>query len=332
MNLENKKILVTGTSGLIGSNLVERLKTIPGVKVSCTVHENNWIKQREHSPQVSYVSGDLLDTTFCNNITSGVDVVFHCAARSYGAQVMENNPTLLLRDNIIMNMNILEACHKNDIKKFVWLASTTGYPNTSKPVTEDMMFQDEPFEKYYVVGWVKRYTEVLCKLFAEKLKKSLPCVVLRPSNIYGPNDKTDPKKSHVLPALMRKVIEKQNPIEVWGDGTDERDLLYVTDMVDAMIIAAEKVEKFDQINIGYGETYTVIQILDHIKKVANYDAPYKLIPTGPRMIPIRRVNIEKAERVLGWKPKVSFETGIALTYEWTKQKLCQENGVTGLYD
>jgi nucleoside-diphosphate-sugar epimerase len=123
---------------------------------------------------------------------------------------------------------------------------------------------------------------------------------------------------------MRKVIERQNPIEVWGDGTDERDVLYVSDMVDAMVVAAEKVEKFDQINIGYGSTYTVFQILDAIKKAANYEAPYKLIPTGPRMIPVRRVNIDKAEKVLGWKPKVSFEDGIARTYEWTSRKLSQE--------
>lgn len=324
MNLENKKILVTGAAGLIGSNLVEKVAQIPGVSVDCTVHESKWIIEQSIPNNVRYIEGDLLSTDYCNNLTKGADVVFHCAARSYGAQIMESDPTLLLRDNIIMNLNMLEACHKNDVKKFVWLASTTGYPDTTEAVTEDMMFQGEPFDKYYAVGWVKRYTEVLCKLFAEKLKKSLPCVILRPSNIYGPNDKTDPKKSHVLPALMRKVVERQNPIEVWGDGTDERDLLYVSDMVDAMVIAAEKVEKFEQINIGYGKTYTVLQILDHIKKAANYEAPYKLIPTGPRMIPIRRVNITKAEQVLGWKPKVAFEDGIARTYGWTQKKLSKE--------
>jgi dTDP-D-glucose 4,6-dehydratase len=157
---------------------------------------------------------------------------------------MDSDPMALVRGNIPMNINVLDACHKNGVKKFVWLASTTGYPDTTEAVTEDMMFQGEPFEKYYAVGWVKRYTEVLCKLFAEKLKNPMPCVILRPSNIYGPNDKTDPTKSHVLSALMRKVVIKQNPIEVWGDGTDEKDVLYVDDMVDAMLLAAEKVEKF----------------------------------------------------------------------------------------
>ena len=231
-----------------------------------------------------------------------------------------------------MNINILEACHKNDVKKFIWLASTTGYPESNEYVTEDMMFQGEPFEKYYAVGWVKRYTEVLCKLFAEKLKKKLPCIVLRPTNIYGPGDKTDPKKSHVLPALMRKVIEKQSPIEIWGDGLDVRDVLYVSDMVDAMLLSAEKLETFEQINIGYHETFTVLQILDIIKKVANYDAPYKLIPTGPSMIPLRKVSIDKAHRLLGWAPKVSIEDGISKAYSWMLGKLSTEPGITGLYD
>lgn len=318
MTLNDKNILITGTSGLIGSNLLRVIERDYRCNLMVTQHRS---QLRSPDLGVQSISGDLLNSEFCDQITKNQDIVFHCAAKSYGAVVMENDPMALVKDNIIMNINMLESCHKNNVKKFVWLASTTGYPNTTDAVTEDMMFQGEPFEKYYAVGWVKRYTEVLCKLFSEKLKKSLPCIVLRPTNIFGPNDKTDPKKSHVLPALMRKVIERQNPIEIWGDGKDERDVLYVDDMVDALIMAAEKIESFEQINIGMGQTYTVLDILNIIKTVANYDAPYKLIPSGPRMIPIRRVNIKKAEKILGWKPKTSIEDGIKNTYNWMKKEL-----------
>jgi GDP-L-fucose synthase len=317
MNLEGKRILVTGASGLVGSNLIKKLKTINDAHIRVSYHEK-WF---DDFYQFEVRQGDLLDPSYCEIMTTNIDVVFHCAAKSYGAAVMENDPMLLVKDNIIMNINMLEACHKKNIKKFIWLASTTGYPDTTDAVTEDMMFQGEPFEKYYAVGWVKRYTEVLCKLFAEKLKKKLPCVVLRPTNIYGPNDKIDPKKSHVLSALMRKVIEKQNPIEIWGDGTDEKDVLYVDDIVDAMILAAEKIETFDQFNIGYKETFTILQILDKIKFIANYDAPYKFIPSGPKMIPIRRVSIEKAEKCLGWKPKTKIEDGLQKMYKWMQEEL-----------
>ena len=183
------------------------------------------------------------------------------------------------------------------------------------------MFLEEPFDKYYAVGWVKRYTEVLCKLFSEKLKKQLPCIVLRPTNIYGPNDKIDFNKSHVLSALMRKVIEKHNPIEVWGDGLDQKDVLFVDDIVDALILSAEKIDKFEQFNIGYGQTYSILEILQLIKNIVGHDAPYKLIPSGPKMIPIRRVNIQKAKNVLGWEPKTQLNQGLKITAEWMKGKL-----------
>lgn len=326
MTLDGKNILVTGATGLIGSNLARRI--IKNHNCSLTLTTHNTPLRIAHPCE----TGDLLDPAFCGKITKGQDIVFHCAAQSYGAVVMENDPMRLVKDNIVMNINMLEASHKNGVGKFIWLASTTGYPDTTEAVTEDMMFQGEPFDKYYGVGWVKRYTEVLCKLFSEKLKSTMPCVVLRPTNIYGPGDKTDPNKSHVLSALMRKVIMKQNPIEVWGDGTDEKDVLFVDDMVDALLLAAQKVDKFDQFNIGYGETHTVLQILERIKQVAKYDAPYQLIPSGPRMIPVRRVSIEKAKSVLGWNPKTPLDEGLQKMYSWMTQELGVEPGITGMYD
>ena len=315
LDLKGKKVLVTGASGLIGSNLVKRLKEIPDINILCTTYQN------KVDADVSLARGDLLDQSHCDSITKDIDVVFHCAAKSYGAAVMESDPMALVKDNIVMNINILEASHKNNVKKFIWLASTTGYPDTDQPVTEDMMFDGDPFDKYYAVGWVKRYTEVLCKLFSEKLDKKLTCIILRPTNIYGPGDKTDPKKSHVLAASMRKIVEKHNPIEVWGDGLDQRDVLYVDDMVDAMILAAERIDKFEQFNIGYGETFSILDLLGKMKEIGNHDAPYKMIPSGPRMIPIRQVNIDKAKTVLGWEPKITLDDGLKKMHMWMKSTL-----------
>jgi GDP-L-fucose synthase len=203
----------------------------------------------------------------------------------------------------------------------VWLASTTGYPYSEDPITEDKMFDGDPYDKYFAVGWMKRYTEKLCQMFSQKLKNKTVCIVLRPTNIYGPHDKIDPNRSHVLTALIRKVVEKQNPIEVWGDGQDIRDVLYVEDMVNVMILSVEKIDSFEQINIGYGKSYSVLEILEIIKEIANYNVPYKLIPTGPRMIPVRKVNIEKAKKILNWEPNIDIKDGIKRTYEWVNKKL-----------
>lgn len=316
MTLEGKNILVTGSTGLIGSNVVGKLKQIPDCKVIAVYH-----KTHKLTGGVLYAEGDLLNPDFCDKITKNIDVVFHCAANSSGAAVQETNPLTFVKPNVIMNLNLFEAAHSNDVKKIIWLASTTGYPYSEEPITEDKMFEGDPYDKYFAVGWMKRYTEKLCQMFSEKLKKKTACIVLRPTNIYGPNDKIDPNRSHVLTALIRKVVEKQNPIEVWGDGQDIRDVLYVDDMVDAMIKSAEKLDAFEQINIGYGKSYTVLELLDMIKEVSGYDVPYKLIPTGPRMIPVRKVNIDKAKNVLNWEPKIDIKEGIKRTYEWVSQEL-----------
>lgn len=314
MNIENKKILVTGGNGLIGKNLLLRLK-----------NSNNEIYSTEHIttdriPGISYIQTDL-NVDDCNKITKNMDVVIHCAANSSGAAVQESNPLTFVRDNVIMNLNMLEACYTNSVNKFIWMASTTGYPSSDNPMKEDDMFVGDPFDKYFAVGWMKRYTEKLCELFSTKLKNKMSCIVLRPTNIYGPHDKIDPKRSHVLTALIRKIVEKQNPIEVWGDGNDIRDVLYVDDMVDAILLSIEKLYGFEQINIGYGKSFTVIELLTIIKNIAKCEYPHKLIINGPRMIPIRKVNIDKANAVLGWTPKTDIEDGIRQTYVWMKKEL-----------
>lgn len=321
MTLEDKNVLVTGASGLIGSNILLKLKKMDA-NVAITIH-NNFSNPIEN---VTVFKGNLTSQKFCDSVTKGVDVLFHCAADSSGAATQAKDPLSMTINNTVMNAYLLQAAYKNDVKKVVWLASTTGYPNSIKAITENEMFEGDPYDKYFAVGWMKRYTEKLCQLFSEKLERKMPCIVLRPTNIYGPNDKIDPQRSHVLTALIRKIVEKQNPIEVWGDGKDIRDVLYVDDMVDAMILSSEKIESFEQINIGYGKSYTVIELLKMIKKIGNWNVPHRLIP-GPQMIPIRRVNIEKAKRILGWKPKINIKDGIQITYNWIVSKLNQREGI-----
>jgi GDP-L-fucose synthase len=328
MTLNGKNILVTGAAGLIGSNLTKRLAS----DYDCRVHATyNKTPLSYGASNINSISANLCNDEDCNNITQNIDVVFHCAADSSGAATHEKNPLSMFKNNTIMNVNLLNAAYNNKVKKFVWFASTTGYPEGNEQMVESDMFKGDPFDKYFAVGWMKRYTEKLCEMYATKVKDPMTCIVLRPTNIYGPGDKIDPKRSHVLAALIRKVVEKQNPIEIWGDGTEIRDVLYVSDMVDATIEAVEQVDGFDQFNIGYGTSYSVLGLLDLIKEIAKYDAPYKFIE-GPRMIPTRRVSIEKAYKVLGWSPNVTLYDGILSTYRWMSKVLSTEVGVTGMYD
>jgi GDP-L-fucose synthase len=254
----------------------------------------------------------------CRKVVSDMDYVFMCAANTSGAAVMATTPLVQVTPNIVMNSQMLEAAYYAGVKKFIWLSSNAAYPPTGdRPVREEEMFNGDPYETYFGVAWMKRYTEILCRLYSEKLKKPMITVVLRPSNIYGPYDDFEFETSHVMAALIRRVVERHDPIEVWGTGNDIRDWIYIDDFIDAMILATEKINSYDPINIGLGKGYSIKQALQMILEVDGYtEAKVKYDPSKPSMIPVRLIDTTKAERVLGFKPKTSLREGIKKTVEW----------------
>jgi len=220
--------------------------------------------------------------------------------------------------NIIMNSLMLEAAYDAGVEKFLWLSSTTGYPESGdRPVKEEEMFTGEPYDVYYFGGWMKRFTETLCRMYGEKLERSMTTIVLRPTNVYGPNDDFEPSTSHMTAAMIRKVAERQDPIEVWGTGDDVRDVIYVDDMVDAILGAVEKIERHTAINIGLGKAYRVKEILNTVQDLAGYqDAKVVFDFSKPSMIPIRLIDTTKAETLLGFRAKTELRDGLKKTLHW----------------
>ena len=309
----HKKILVTGAAGFVGKHLIERLAVAEAI-ILATYHTSEPIFKH---PAVTYLKADLTRQDDCLKAVAGADLVFHCAASTSGAAVITSSPLTHVTPNIVMNALMLNAAYDARVKKFLWLGSSTAYPsNEDHPLHENEIMNGEPFEKYFCVGWMKRYTEVLCRTYGEKLSPAMTTIVLRPTNIYGPGDKFDPSRSHVLPALVRKVVDGQDPLEVWGTGNDERDLIYISDMIDAMMSAMEKVDHYDTFNIGSGESHSVKDILDLILKAYNSPRPRIVFdPTKPSTIPRRCVDVSKAEKILGFKTKVSLQEGIRRTID-----------------
>jgi GDP-L-fucose synthase len=184
------------------------------------------------------------------------------------------------------------------------------------------MFVGDPYEVYFPVGWMKRYTEVLCRLYSRKLKETMCVQVLRPTNIYGPFDDFAWKTSHVLAALIRKVIERQNPIEVWGTGDDIRDLIYVDDMVDACLSILPKSDGYDPVNVGLGKGYSVKQMLKLICEADGYhDAKIVFNSDKPSMIPVRLIDASRAEAKYGFKAKTDLPEGIKKTVKWYRENI-----------
>jgi GDP-L-fucose synthase len=314
---EGKRVLVTGGAGFVGSRLVERLLD-RGVQVRATLHQKNAVVLDE---RVEYVRGDLMQAEDCARVCADVEYVFLCAANTSGAAVMEKTPLVHLTPNLIMNARMLEAAYAAGVKKTLFISSNTVYPVSDTPVKETDV-TNEFFEKYFIVAWMKRFTEIMCEMYATKIKKPMQTVVVRPANAYGPGDKFDWQTSHVLPAMIRRVVERHDPIQIWGDGKDVKDFIYIDDLVDGMLLAMEKMDGFDPINLASGKEYCLRDILSLIIELDGYtDAKVEYDTSKPTMIPKRLIDPSKAKRLLGFEATTSIETGLRQTIEWYRSTL-----------
>jgi GDP-L-fucose synthase len=314
---ENAKVLIAGGTGFIGVNIIKRMLKLRAT-VRATLHRKAPVVVDN---KIDYIKCDLLNMEDCKKIVDGIDYVFMCAANTSGAAVIASTPLVHVTPNIIMNAQILEASYFAGVKKFIFLSSNAAYPPSGDSyVKEEAMFDGDPYETYFGVGWMKRYTEILCRMYAEKLRNPMKTVVIRPSNIYGPYDDYDFATSHVMAAMIRRVVERHNPIEVWGTGNDVRDLIYIDDFIDALVMATEKLETFEPVNIALGRGYSLKEIMQMIIEIDGYEnARVVYDPSKPSMIPIRLIDNKKAEKLLGFKPKTDIKEGIRKTVEWYRK-------------
>lgn len=311
---KNKKVLVTGGAGFVGTNLILKLLE-KGAKVRATIHKK---PPQIKNSKVEFIKVDLTKHDDCKKVVEGEDWVFMCAANTSGAQVIENTPLAHVTPNVIMNALMLEAAYKAGVKKFLFISSNTVYPLTDYPVKENDV-NYTLYEKYFPVGWMKIFSEKMCEMYSTKIKNPMTTIIVRPGNIYGPFDDFKWESSHVIPALIRKVVERQKPLEVWGDGWDMKDFIYVGDLVEGLILAMEKINKFDKINLGGGKSTTIRQLLKAILKADNFKNPQIAFNSSkPTMIPIRLININKAKEILNFMPKTPLKIGIKKAVDWYK--------------
>ena len=317
MVFSNSRVLVAGGAGFIGANLVKRLLSL-GARVRATLHQKPPVIVDD---RIEYVRCDLEDMADCRRVVCDIDYVFMCAANTSGAAVIKANPLVHVTPNVVMNARMLEAAYHAKVRKFVWPSSNAAYPPTgNRAVKEQELLDGDPFDVYFGVAWMKRYTEVLCRMYSEKLPVTMPAVVVRPSNVYGPYDKFDFGTSHVTAALIRRVVERHDPLIVWGTGNDVRDLIYVDDFIDALILVAEKIDTYDPVNIGYGKGYSVREVLQVLLEIDGYsNARVEFDSSKPSMIPVRLIDTTKAETLLGFRPKTDLREGLRRSIRWYRE-------------
>ena len=320
------KILVTGASGFIGSRLLKMLYDNGYTNLRSTSFSRDLRNDFEGTSNVEHIKGDLQTAEFCEQIVQNVDVIFHCAANTSNALDTKVNPLIHVTANVEMNVNLMEQAWKNNVRKFMYISSNTVYPNIgSEYCVEDMEVQTPNiYPAYKAVGNMKRYGETLCDFLSNHIHNPMQCVIIRPSNAFGPNDKYDFEKCHVTPANIRKVADGLNPIPVWGDGTEVRDVIHVDDMVSGFICVAEKVDKYDIYNVCYGSGYTVNEVLNTIKSIENNDTPIDYVSNKAPMIPVRLLSNRKLKQ-LGWKPKYDLRSGLEDALKWYKEHKTEFN-------
>jgi GDP-L-fucose synthase len=308
---------VAGVTGFLGTNLAARLVAM-GARVRGV--------SRRHARGPVYAGveamhADLTLAADCRRAVDGMDYVFMCAASTSGAAVITTTPLAHVTPNVVMNAQLLHAAHAAGVKKLLFVGSGAAYPPTDhRPVAEDEMFEGDPDDVYYAAGWMKRYAEVLCRTYATKVARPMPTVVVRPSNVYGPHDKFDFGTSHATAALLRRVVERHRPLEVWGTGDDVRDLIYVDDLIDGMLCAFGADEPYLTVNIASGRGYSVREVLATLLELDGYDdAEVRYDASKPRTVPVRLLDTSLAKRELGFEARIDLREGLSRTLRWYRE-------------
>lgn len=315
--LRGKRALVAGGSGFIGGHVAERLRS-EGCVVRVVHHANPIVID---TAGMEVMRADLRDHAQCRRAVEGMHYVFMCAAVTSGAAVISANPMTHITPNVVANTYILDAAHAAGVERFLFVSSSVVYPpGGNRPMAEGDARDGDPYPSYFASGWMKRYAEILCRTYAEVASPAMSTVIVRPGNVYGPRDKFDIGRSHVTAALIRKVFDRQDPIEVWGTGEDVRDLIYIDDFVEGLIRAFRHPAAHYVVNIASGSGFRVRAILDAAMRAGGYaDARVQLRPDKPSTVPILLLDTGRAQTELGFEAGVALDDGIARTIEWLRR-------------
>jgi len=310
---KGKKVLVTGAAGIAGHSTVTKLLE-QGAKVRATIYTSKKLNIPDH-PNLEIIKCNLHSYSECLEITKNIDVVFSLVAYIRGAQSQTDSPIDLVRNNIVPAINMMDASVKNKVDRFGFIGSSTMYPDVSYPIKETEAFKGTPHPVYTGVGEMKRYCEKVIEHFNDISETKF--AVVRTTAMYGPHDSFN-ERGHAIPQLILKADKGMNPFEVWGDGSQVRDFVYVDDVIDALLLVTEKNPNAIPYNVASGTPTTVTQLVKTITKIYGYDPQFNYDLTKPIMIPKRLVDISKIERELGWVAKHTLQTGLEKTIKWYK--------------
>jgi len=303
MDWSEKRVLVTGSSGFLGSHLLSHLKKV-GVKNIVVPSSKEY---------------DLRKSENCRNVVRDIDIVFNIAAHVGGIGLNRDKPGELFYDNLMMGTQLLHEAKNASVEKFVALGTVCSYPKFSQiPFTETSIWDGYPEETNAPYGLAKKMLLVQSQAYRQQY--NFRSIVLFPTNLYGPTDDFNSSTSHVIPAIILKIYEaKKNNLDfitLWGDGSPSRDFLYVEDAARGIVLASEKYDDVLPVNLGSEEETTIKNLSNTICEIMDFNGKIVWDTSKPNGQPRRCVSNKRAEEKFEFKPEISLKDGLKRTVDW----------------
>ena len=300
----DKNVLVTGGTGLIGRQIVNILCDA-GANVKVVSLDKVNVDQR-----ADHVFGDLTDFSLCKELTSDMDFVFHVAGIKGSIDVTKSKPASFFVPLLMFNTNMLEACRLNNVQKVVYTSSIGAY-SSAEIFVEGENSDGPPMDMF--PGWAKRMAELQVKAY--KIQYGLDnFAIVRPCNVYGPGDNFDPKNAMVIPTLMHRIHQKEDPVVVWGDGSAIRDFAYSRDVAEGVILALYHGTGGEFVNLGSGKGYSIKELVETLSEFLDFN--YQFDTSKPSGFPRRIMDVSKAKKVIDYEPSTSLLDGLKETWNW----------------
>ncbi len=302
---KNKKVCVTGGAGFLGSFIIEKLLQLQAKEVFVPLIEKY----------------DLVDPHSINRMLddSSPDIILHLAAQVGGIGANREHPAEFFYNNLMMGVQLLHQAYLRKVEKFIALGTVCAYPKfTPVPFKEDNLWDGYPEETNAPYGLAKKMLLVQSQSYRQQY--GFNAIFLLPVNLYGPRDNFDLQSSHVIPALIRKCIEARDAgnkeVVVWGDGSPTREFLYVEDATRGILLAAERYNGDQPVNLGSGFEISIRDLAELIVRLTGFKGKLSWDTSKPNGQPRRCLDISRAESYFGFKAQVKFEEGLSKTIEW----------------
>ena len=302
---KNKTVIVTGGGGFLGSFVVDQLRTRGCENIIVPRKKDYDLRDRE-----------VIQALYRQ---SKADMVIHLASVVGGIGANRENPGTFFYDNAIMGIQLLEYARLAGIPKFVAIGTICAYPKFCPiPFTEDHIWDGYPEETNAPYGLAKKMMLVQSQAYRQQFGYN--SIYLLPVNLYGPRDNFDPKSSHVIPALIKKCLEAKDrgdhEIVVWGDGTPTREFLYAQDAAEGIVLAAERYNNSEPVNLGAGKESSIKELVGIIARHTGFEGKITWDTTKPNGQPRRCLDVSRAEKEFGFRAKTNFDDGLRATIEW----------------